>query len=259
MSLFRLLGSIAMTAVSSMGEFGLFVLRAGMTLLRRGFAIRSLMFQANQVGVDSWGVVALTGAAIGAVLAHHAYDGLHRFHGEQFLGPLLYLSMAREFGSVISAIMVVARAGSAMTAEIGSMQISEQIDALTTLSIDPMAYIVIPRVLATTMIMPILSLVCVIFGVAAGYVISIYVLGVNPELYMETIKTNLEFSDFFYGLVKAAIFGLLTSLIACYVGLKTSGGARGVGKSTTQSVVASCITIFLANYILSAIFFPITS
>ena len=163
--------------------------------------------------------------------------------------------MTREFGSIISAIMVIARAGSAMTAEIGSMNISEQIDALTTLSIDPVRYVVIPRIVASSFILPFLSLFCVLSGVAAGYVMSVWILEVNAELYVDSIKTNLVLGDITKGLIKAAIFGLLSSLICTYKGIHARGGARGIGVATTEAVVYSCVTVFLTNYVLSAILF----
>jgi phospholipid/cholesterol/gamma-HCH transport system permease protein len=207
------------------------------------------------IGVDSCWVVVLTGGTIGAILAMHGHSALKQYGAFQFLGELVYISMTREFGSIISAIMVIARAGSAMTAEIGSMNISEQIDALTTLSIDPVRYVVVPRVVASSFILPFLSLFCVLFGVGAGYIESVWVLEVNAEQYVDSIKTNVVLGDITKGLVKAAIFGLLSSLICTYKGIHARGGARGIGVATTEAVVYSCVTVFLANFILSAILF----
>ncbi len=255
--MFTLLGSIVISVCEEFGQFGLFCFRVTKTLLLRGCRIRFLMQQIVAVGVGSIFVVILSGTAIGAVLAIQGYTGLHRFGGAErfFLGPLVYLSMSREFGSIVSAIMVIGRAGSAMTAEIGSMNISEQIDALITLSIDPIHYVVIPRVVATTIAMPILNLFCVLFGVSAGFMISVYSLGMNAEQYIESIHTQLIIDDIYQGIIKACLFGLVSALICTYKGINARGGAKGLGEATTQSVVISCVTVLLGDYLLDAIFF----
>lgn len=249
------IGESVLTTCDQLGNFGLFVIRVFQVALTRGCNISFLFYQMANIGVYTRNVVVLTGSTIGAVLATHGYEAFHMFGTEQFLGPLVYLAMTREFGAIISAIMLIGRAGSAMTAEIGSMSISEQIDALTTLSIDPIRYIVVPRVLATTLVMPLLSLFCVVFGVGAGYVISVFVFKVNAEMYVATIRTKLVLSDVYLGLIKAAVFGLLSALICTYKGIFARGGARGIGIATTESVVYSCVTVFFANYIMTALMF----
>lgn len=248
-------GCRAIKVCDDLGKFGLFSIQVIQTFFTRGCSFSSLVFQIAHIGVYSRGVVMLTGGAIGAILAHHGYAALHRYGTDKFLGPLVYLSMMREFGSVVSAIMVTARAGSAMTAEIGSMSISEQIDALTTLSIDPIRYVVVPRVIGTAFILPFLSIICVFMGVSAGYVVAIHVLGVNAEMYIEAVKAQIILSDITKGLFKAGVFGLLISLICSYMGMGTRGGARGVGLATTQAVVFSCVTIFLSDYVLTVFLF----
>ena len=160
--------------------------------------------------------------------------------------------MAREFGPVVSGLMVTGRAISAMTAEIGTMRITEQLDALKTLSINVNQYLIVPRIIATTIILPFLSVFCTLCGVISGYVISIYVLGINAETYMEAVREYSELSDITKGLFKAGVFGFLISSIGCYKGYVTSGGAKGVGLFTTQSVVLANVTIFMADYVLSA-------
>jgi len=253
--MFFLLGETILSTCEQLGNFGLFSLRVFWTFCRQGCNLKFVLFQMANIGVDSRWVVILTGAVVGAILAMHGHHALEQYGAYQFLGELVYLSMAREFGCIISAIMVIARAGSAMTAEIGSMNISEQIDALTTLSIDPIRYVVVPRVIASTIIMPFLSLFCILAGVTAGYVMSVWTLEVNAELYVDSIRTNIEMGDITKGLLKAAIFGLLYSLICTYKGMHAHGGARGIGIATTESVVSSCVAIFVADYILSAILF----
>jgi phospholipid/cholesterol/gamma-HCH transport system permease protein len=238
--------------LGTIGIFGIQTLKTSFT----GIDVKKVIEQMYYIGVQSLNVVALTGISIGAVLAKHSYDGMHKFGvQDQFIGPLVYISMTREFGPIVSAIMLTARSGSAMAAELGSMKISEQIDALKTLSIDPFRYLIAPRVIGATVIMPFLSLFCTVFGVSAGYLIAVIVLGIGPESYADSITKMLEFSDISYGLVKAAVFGFIAAIVCCYKGINTSGGSRGVGTSTTQAVVYSCVTIFFANYILTSLLF----
>ena len=209
----------------------------------------------SHIGIGSISIVFLVGIAIGAVLALQSYIGLKRFGSTQFIGPIVFLSMAREFGPVFSALMVIGRAGSAMTAELGSMRISEQIDALQTLCINPMQYLVVPRVVASTLILPFLSIFCTFFGVMAGYVTAVYILNINSEVYMEAIRINAELSDLINGLIKSLFFGFLFSIIATYKGYFTRGGAKGLGTATTQSVVFANVTIILADYVLTSLMF----
>jgi len=235
------------------GSLALFTYNAIVTLFTTKPKIKKIFYQALHIGVNSLSVVLLTGGAIGAILAFQAYVGLHKFGAERFIGTLIFLSMAREFGPVISSIMVTGRAISAMTAEIGSMRITEQLDALKTLSININQYLIVPRIVATTLILPFLSLFCTLCGVISGYAISIYVLGINSETYMESVREYSELADITKGLIKAGIFGFLISSIGCYKGYITSGGAKGVGLSTTQSVVLANVTIFMADYVLSSL------
>lgn len=249
------IGSSVIASSEGVGTLGLFFWKVLQVLLRKGVSVRRIAQQMNHVGVNSLSVVFLTGTTVGGVLALHAYHGVHRFGADQFIGPLVYLSMTREFGSILSGIMVTARAGSAMTAEIGTMRITEQIDALRTIAINPYRYLIIPRIIGTTIILPFLSLFCVFAGVGAGYFVSVYVLKVNPEVYVDSIKQMLELSDITGGLVKSACFGFLCSLISCYKGFTTYGGSKGVGTATVDSVVYCSVTIFVANYLLSSFLF----
>ncbi len=251
----KMLGAQAIKICKQVGMFGIFIAEV-LSISAKGVSLKKTIEQMYILGVNSLSVVALTGMSIGAVLAKHSYDGLHKFGAEdQFIGPLLYLSMTREFGPIISSIMLTARAGSAMAAELGTMKITEQIDALRTLSINPYSYLIIPRIVGATVAMPFLSTFCTMFGIASGYFIAVIVLGVGPEAYSDSIKKMLELSDIYNGLIKAAVFGFLSSTICCYKGISTRGGAKGVGTTTTQAVVYSCVTIFFANYILTSLLF----
>lgn len=246
-------GLWAMDACDSFGSLGLFVIESVRTFFNTKLKVKKVLYHMNYIGVNSLSVVLLTGGAVGAVLAIESYRGLHQFGAQQFIGPLVFLSMTREFGPVLSAIMVTGRAGSAMAAELGSMRITEQIDALQTLCINTQQYLIVPRIVATTVIMPFLSLFCTACGVLTGYFMAVYVLKVNAEMYISAIKEIANIRDIMQGVCKAIIFGFLLSIISCYKGFFTRGGAKGVGISTTQAVVFSNVTIFMADYIISCI------
>lgn len=249
------LGRNTMSLCKWLGEMGLFFYKIIVALLSTKLKIKKIIYQMQHIGVDSLSVVSLIGCCVGSVLAYQAYIGLHRFGGERFIGPVVFLAMVREFGPVLTSIMVAGRAGSAMTAEIGTMRITEQIDALQTLCINIHQYLMIPRVIASTIIMPFLSVFCSLCGIIGGYIVSIYMLNVNPEMYMRSVRENVVLFDITSGLIKATFFGLLLGWIASYKGFTTSGGAKGVGISTTQSVVYICVSIFIADYILTALMF----
>jgi len=250
-----LIGRTSIKAFNGIGNIGLFFYDSIVTLFTTKPKIKKIIYQMSFIGVGSTGVIVLIGVTVGAVLAVQSYTGLHRFSAERFIGPIIFISMAREFGPILAAIMVTGRAGSAMTAEIGTMRITEQIDALQTLCINVKQYLIVPRIIATTLILPFLSLFCSLCGVLAGYFMSVHVLGINAELYMESIRENVLLSDITNGLIKALFFGLLLSLITTYKGFITTGGARGVGIATTQGVVYANVTIFVADYILTSLMF----
>jgi phospholipid/cholesterol/gamma-HCH transport system permease protein len=248
-------GCIVIDGCHHLGTIGLYTQRALTTLFTTKLKVKKVFYQMSYIGIGSIGIVFLVGVAVGAVLALQAYVGFNRFGATQFIGPVVFLSMTREFGPVFSAIMVIGRAGSAMTAELGSMRISEQIDALQTLSINPFQYLIIPRILASTIILPFLSILCSFFGIIAGYITSINLLGINADTYMEAIRANVEMNDITNGLIKAVIFGFLLGIIATYKGFITRGGAKGLGLATTQSVVFANVTIVIADYILTSLMF----
>ncbi len=255
LEIINLIGRISIDACNDVGNIGLFLYSSILTLFATKPKIKKITYQMYFIGVSSLSVIVLIGVTIGAVLAVQSYDGLHRFGAERFIGPIIFISMAREFGPVLTAIMVIGRAGSAMTAEIGTMRITEQIDALQTLCINTQQYLIVPRIIATTFILPFLSIFCSLCGILAGFFMSVHVLGISSELYMESIRENVLMSDITNGLIKSIFFGFLLSLICSYKGYTTSGGARGVGLSTTQSVVMANVTIFVADYILTSLMF----
>jgi phospholipid/cholesterol/gamma-HCH transport system permease protein len=250
-----ILGKITLNACDRLGKIGVFVLNSISTLFSTKLKLDKVFYHMNYVGVNSIGIVVLVGATIGASLALQSYIGLERFGATQFIGPIVFISMTREFGPVFAAIMVIGRAGSAITAEIGTMRITEQIDALQTLCINPLQYLITPRLIAGTIILPFLSIFCSLFGIIAGYITSVYVLDVNGEIYMQAIIENVELSDIVNGLIKAIVFGFIVIAISTYKGYFTKGGAKGVGIAITQSVVYSILTVVVADYILASLLF----
>ena len=249
------IGAKSISCAERLGEIGLFLGDSVVTLFTTRLKLKKLFYYMNYIGVNSLGVVGLIGITGGAVLALQSYIGLHRFGAQRFIGPVVFLSMTRELGPVFTAIMVIGRAGSAITAEIGTMRITEQIDALQTLCINVKQYLVIPRILAGTFILPFLSIICSLSGILSGYLIAVYALGINSEVYMEAIRESSELSDITIGLLKSCFFGFLITLVSTYKGYTTSGGSKGVGIATTESVVFSNVTIFIANYILTSLLF----
>lgn len=254
-SVLDLIGETVLASGQACGEFIFFLLYAFRILFTKALKVKKTISQMKRIGVDSLSVVLLTGTSTGMVLALQSYIGFHRFGGEEFIGPVVALGMTRELGPVLTGLMVTGRAGSAITAEIGTMQISEQIDALKTLCINPFQYLVVPRILASVFILPFLTLFAMIIGIIGGYIITVHALGLNPESYITKIREYVFLEDITGGLIKAAVFGLILSWVGTYKGYNTSGGARGVGIATTQSVVIGSILILISNYFLTAMLF----
>jgi phospholipid/cholesterol/gamma-HCH transport system permease protein len=191
----------------------------------------------------------------GMVLALQTYIGFQRVHAENFVGSVVALAMLRELSPVLVGLMVTGRVGSSMAAEIGTMRVTDQIDALTTLSTDPLRYLVLPRLLAGLLTLPALVFVADIIGVFGGYLVGTYKLSFNPVNYLTQTEQYLETIDVVSGLVKAAVFGFIVALMGCYHGYNSRGGAEGVGQATTYAVVSASILILLSNYMLTEAFF----
>ena len=211
--------------------------------------------QMVRVGVNSIPLVFLTTLFTGMVLALQTYNGFARFNAQGLVGAVVALSLMRELAPVLSALMVTGRVGSAMAAEIGSMRVTEQIDALEALATEPVHYLVVPRVIAATLMMPLLVVLGDVVGMYGGYFVAVQLLGSNPVTYYESSFQYVDMNDFTSGLVKAAVFGLIFSVIACVKGYYTEGGAEGVGRSTTQAVVAGSLAILLSDFFLTRLLF----
>lgn len=197
----------------------------------------------------------MTALFTGMVLALQSYTGFARFNAESAIAGVVVLSVTRELAPVLAGLMVAGRVGASIAAEIGTMRVTEQIDALTTLSVNPYKYLIVPRVLAGTITLPCLVFVGDIIGVYGGYIISIYKLGFNPSSYLTQTWDILESMDVISGLTKAAVFGFVVTLLGCYNGFNSQRGAQGVGAATTNAVVSASIMILIFNYIITQIFF----
>ncbi len=249
------IGASTLSLCSMLGSFTLFLLETIRTACITRLKLRKFFEQTEEIGFNSLVIVILTGTFAGAVLALQTYIGVRRYGGEEFVGPIVALSMTRELGPVITGLMVTGRSGSAIAAEIGTMRITEQIDALKTVCINPLQYLVIPRILAGTLVMPLLTVFSMMCGIVGGYFIATSVLGLNGNQYINGIKKYLEYSDITSGLIKSAVFGFILTWVGSFKGFYASGGARGVGLATTQSVVMGSILLLLANYFLTAMLF----
>jgi phospholipid/cholesterol/gamma-HCH transport system permease protein len=224
-------------------------------LFRPPFRVHVIFKQMEFVGVGSLPVVLITGAFTGMVLAIQTYYGFKMFGGESLVGAIVALSMTRELGPAITALMVTGRTGSSMAAEIGTMRVTEQIDALYTMSVSPVQYLIMPRVLAGIVMLPILTVTSDFIGILGGYFVGVHVLKVNSGIFIARIIEFVNIYDVLNGLIKSAFFGLILSLVGCYKGFYTTGGAAGVGRATTQAVVYASVSILISDYFLTAIMF----
>ena len=249
------IGRFFLAFLASIGDLTLFAGRAVFHGLSGPYYPRIVLRQMIDIGYYSLPVVGLTAIFTGMVLALQSHTGFSRFEAEGAVATIVVLSMTRELGPVLAGLMVAGRVGASMAAELGTMRVTEQIDALTTLSTDPFKYLVAPRLFAGLLMLPLLVLVADIIGVFGGYIVGIYKLGFNAYDYINRTLEFLETQDVVLGLVKAAVFGFLVALMGCYQGYNSRGGAQGVGAATTKAVVSASILILTANYIVTELFF----
>ncbi|HLO79110.1 MAG TPA: ABC transporter permease [Magnetospirillum sp.] len=248
-------GRIFLTFLSHVGRLSAFTGVAVSHIVRPPFYPRLLGRAMVEIGYFSLPVVGLTAVFTGMVLALQSYSGFSRFAAEGAVATVVVLSVTRELAPVLAGLMVAGRIGASMAAEIGTMRVTEQIDALTTLSTNPFKYLVTPRLLAGLLMLPCLVAVADVIGVFGGYIVGVYKLGFNPSSYISRTWEYLEPLDVISGLTKAAVFGFVISLMGCYHGYYSKGGAQGVGKATTNSVVSAAIMILICNYIITALYF----
>jgi phospholipid/cholesterol/gamma-HCH transport system permease protein len=251
------IGRVFLGFLASVGRLAIFTLDALVTGLRPPYYPRQILRQMIEIGFYSLPVIGLTAISTGAVLALQSYSGFSRFNAESSIAIVVVLSITRELGPVIGGLMVAGRIGAAYAAEIGTMRVTEQIDALVTLSTAPQKYLIFPRLLSGLLMLPCLVLVADILGVFGGYLISIHKLGFAPGPYLTSTFDYLTRNDVVSGLWKAAAFGFIVALMGCYHGYHSKGGAQGVGAATTNAVVSASILILITNYFLTALFFGV--
>ncbi len=251
----RQLGVVTLGFCAAVGNLSMFIFNGVQSVLKPPFYPRLIVRQFIDIGYYSLPVVGMTALFTGMVLALQSYSGFSRFNAESAVATVVVLSVTRELAPVLAGLMVAGRIGAAMAAEIGTMKVTEQIDALRTLSTDPFQYLVAPRVLAGTVMLPVLVLIADVIGVFGGYLVGVYKLNFNASVYLKQTWDFLEPMDVISGLVKASVFGFVVALMGCYHGYHSNRGAQGVGRATTNAVVASSILILICNYLLTQAFF----
>lgn len=241
-------------AIERFGVFVLFQLRLLPLYPQVVKRPKIVLTQIDVIGLGCMGVITLTALFTGMVEAIQLYSGLHQFGVDNFIGYTIFLSITKELGPVFASLMLISRSISAMAAELGTMRVSEQIDAIDILGVNSKEYLITPRIVATVISLPLLVIWFDFIAIGSAFFISTGVLGINPIAYQDTLMRLGELDDIMMGVIKAAVFGFVVSSIGSYIGYHTSGGARGVGESTIYAVVYSAVAIFIANYFLSSLF-----
>lgn len=252
---FALLGAWFITRISRLGRSGVFLARSGWCSITPPVKVARVIKQIWFVGWKSMMVICLTGTFTGMVLALQGFPTLRRVGSEAFLGPLVALSLLRELGPVLAALMVTGRAGSAIAAEIGIMRTNEQIDALELMGLNPLRYLVVPNVLACLVAVPLLAAIFDVLGLFGGYLVGVRLLGLNAGTYFGEMSNYVEAKDVFGGVYKSMSFGLLIAWVCCYKGYYSRFGAEGVSAATTQAVVNTSVLILVWDYFVTSIVF----
>lgn len=249
------LGRVVLALLTEIGSIVLFVKDALVQGLTPTIYVRQIFDQILKVGYNSLPVVGLTAFFTGGALALQIYLGGSRFNAESLVSTIVALGITRELGPVLAGLMVAGRVGASIAAELGTMRVTEQIDALTTLATNPFKYLVGPRILAGVITLPILVGIADIIGIMGGYIVGTRSLGFNSYAYIKSTSDFLQVDDVVSGLIKAAVFGFIITLMGCYHGFHSKGGAQGVGRATTNAVVSSAILILAANFVLTSLLF----
>ena len=255
MNFLQPIGRILLAFLGAAGRMTLFTISGVSHCLRPPFYFRIIGRQMVDIGYYSLPVVGLTAIFAGMVLALQSYTGFARFSAEGAIANVVVLSITRELGPVLAGLMVAGRIGASLAAEIGTMRVTEQIDALTTLSTNPMKYLVAPRLIAGVLMFPVLVLIADVIGVFGGYLVAVYKLDFNATNYLKSTYEFLRAEDVNSGLIKAAVFGFIVTLMGCYHGYNSKGGAQGVGTATTNAVVSASILILCLDYVLTELLF----
>jgi phospholipid/cholesterol/gamma-HCH transport system permease protein len=248
------LGALATRFVDDLGRLGVFTGRVVGSLVRRPARVRAFVDELYKLGVLSLVIITVCGLAVGMVIGLQAYNTLARFGATNALGTAVGLSLIRELGPVLTALLTTGRAGSATTAEIGTMVATEQLDGLRMMSIDPVHFIVMPRAVAMMLVMPLLSALFITMGIFGGYLIGVGLMGADGGAYLSSLESSVDFWDDVVGsFLKAVVFGVLTGLIATYRGYTSAPTSAGVSAATTSTVVVGSVTILLVDYVITAL------
>jgi phospholipid/cholesterol/gamma-HCH transport system permease protein len=250
---FAALGGWAVDVVLALGRFGTFLLLAVATIVTPPFKFRAFLDRINYIGFRSLLIILLTGAFTGMVLGLQLYLTLTRFGSEAFLGPAVALSLIRELGPVLAALMVTGRAGSALTAELGIMRITEQIDALTVMALNPFRYLVAPSILAGVLTFPLMTALFDVVGIFGGYLVGVQLFGLSEGTYFGEMQTFVDMRDIMTGFWKSLSFGIIVTWVCTYKGFHVGHGAEGVARATTQAVVLSSVLILVWDYFLGTV------
>lgn len=255
MKFIEAIGQWAIEGIESIGEMTLLAWDAVVWIFRLPFRWRVYLQSLEFIGVGSFFIVALTGAFTGMVMAVQTAYAFKLFNAESLVGTTVALALTRELSPVLTGLMVTGRVGSSIATEIGTMNVTEQIDALRTMAVNPVQYLVTPRVVAATLMMPILCMLCSVVGIAGAWLIACVGLGLDEGVFFDRIVTVVEPWDVWSGIIKAAAFGFTIGTVSCYKGYHAAGGARGVGVATTQAVVYSSIALLAIDYFLTVMMF----
>jgi len=237
--------------IDQLQEITLLSWRALRGLLKPPFYMREVIEQMDLLGVGSLAIILLTGLAIGGVLALNTASTFQRFGATSFTGEVVTLTMVREIGPLLACVMLAGRVGSGIAAELGSMLVSEQIDAMRALGTDPVKKLVIPRLIALVIMAPVLTVICDMAGVIGGMSVAIQLMRQPSSVFFASTKAALDYPEIIGGLIKPVVFGYIVGIVGCYMGLSTTGGTVGVGRSTTRSVVVASITVIVVDFFLS--------
>lgn len=249
--IFYNIGKTSMAFFASTGSVTLLFILSVRAVFKRPMRFKELLKQMEFIGVKSVPIIILAGGFTGMVFGLQTYVGFRGFGAESMSGSLVTLAMVSELGPVLTGLMVASRAGSAMAAELGTMRVTEQIDALSAMAVDPVHYLVTPRLLASIIVMPLLNIICIFAGLIGGYVVNVMFLGVNGSEYIELSNVYVKVSQITDSMIKALIFGILITIVSTYKGINADYGAEGVGKATTEAVVISCVLVLFSDYIIT--------
>jgi len=244
-------GRVTLNALAGLGAVSGYLIRTIREGVRPPYRFRDVFRQMERVGVNTLPVVLITAVFTGMVLALQSYTGFRRFGAESLVGTVVALSMTRELGPVLTGLITAGRAGASIAAELGTMRVTEQIDALVTMGVSPVKYLMVPRIIAGLLMLPVLTVCADAVGIAGGYLVGTQVIHANPTVYLNHTFDYLHMEDIVGGLVKSAVFGLLIALISAYKGFTADGGAEGVGRATTGAVVYSSMAVLISNYLVT--------